>query len=187
MSYKFNFIFFCLVLTTFSLTAQEDNHVFKDLGLEIQQYPTGFLVGGHFELSLSNHHALAFRAGINIFDHRDLGVQEEETGSGPGFTFGYNYYFKPDHTGWFLGLRNDFWFNSVDWKNEIGTSTEIAGTSDIVVLQPTAIGGYLFLLNEQWVVTPTIAFGYEVNIVENGGDVGEGAILLWGLNLAYRF
>ena len=103
------------------------------------------------------------------------------------FTVGYNYYFQPDHTKWFLGLRTDVWFNSVDWRNDIGTPGEMAGNSRIVVLQPTAIAGHLFLLSEQWVLTPTLAFGYEVNVVEDGADVGEGPILLWGVNLAYRF
>ena len=111
MFHKAQWLIFCSVFLVVQLSnCQEESRSFKDLGLEIQQYPTGFLLGGHFEFGLSEHHALAFRAGVNIFDHLDLGVQDEETGSGPGFTFGYNYYFKPDHTAWFVGIRNDFWF-----------------------------------------------------------------------------
>ncbi len=178
------FLFFCSMS---GINAQEPSDRFRDLGLEIQQYPTGFLLGGHFEFGLGQHHALAFRAGVNIFDHRDLGVQEEEKGSGPGFTVGYNYYFNPTHQGWFLGIRNDFWFNSVDWRNNLGSASETSGNTQIVVMQPTAIAGHLFILNNQWVVTPTLAFGYEINVVEEGEDVGEGAILLWGVNLGYRF
>ena len=119
------YFLFMLLIPLHLLCGQAAEGKFSDLGLQTQQYPTGFLVGVHYEFGLSAHHALAFRAGVNIFDHRDLGVQEEETGSGPGFTIGYSYYFKPDHTGWFLGLRSDLWFNSVDWRDRIGTPEEV--------------------------------------------------------------
>ena len=68
-------------------------------------------------------------------------------------------------------------------KNQVGTPQETSGTTNIVVIQPTAMAGYLFLLNEKWVITPTLAFGFEVNVVEDGEEVGEGAIGLWGINL----
>ena len=64
---------------------------------------------------------------------------------------------------------------------------DLSGTTDIVVLQPTLIGGHVFLIKEKWVITPTLAFGYEINIVENGEPVGQGPILLWGVNVNYRF
>jgi len=171
-----------IILLCFTFSYFLNPSLGQDFGIEIQQYPTGFLFGVRGEVGLKAHHAIDFRLGYNSLDHRDLGVQENEEGGGFGGTIGYRYYFQPEHHKFFLGARTDLWFNSVDWIN----STEF-GNTKITVLQPTAILGYLFLLNEKFVLTPTAALGAEINIKTEGAEVGQGAILLWGINLAYRF
>ena len=170
-----------------NLFAQDDSGKYLDFGIEAQQYPTGFLLGIRSEIGLNKHHAVDVRIGYNLLDHQDFGVQEDEKGGGFGFTLGYRYYFQSQNTKWFLGARSDLWFNEVDWKDNIGQANEINGTTDVVVLQPTAIGGYRFLLNDHWVITPTLAFGAEINIKTDGEEVGQGSILLWGLNIGYQF
>ena len=176
----------CLLILG-SLQAQDSPTRNFNIGVEAQQYPTGFLLGVRSEIGWKNHHALNIRVGYNLLDHQDFGVHEEEIGGGFGFTLGYSYYFKPQNHGWFLGVRNDFWFNEVDWKDNIGEAEELRGTSNIIVLQPTIIGGYQFLLKNQVTITPTLAFGAEINIKTEGEEVGQGSILLWGLNLGYQF
>lgn len=156
----------------------------QDFGIEVQQYPTGFLFGLRGEIGLKEHQAIDFRLGYNLLDHKDLGVQANEEGGGFGGSVGYRYYFQPDRKKLFLGARADLWFNSVDWTNDDPVGS---GSSDITVLQPTAMIGYLFLLNEKFFITPTAAFGAEINIKTDGAEVGQGAILLWGVNLGYRF
>jgi len=182
-------IILCLLL--FSITqiglAQDRGSRFVDMGLEIQQYPTGFLLGVRMELSLAAHHSMEMRLGYNTLDHKDFGVHESEIGGGLGGTLGYRYYFKEKKEGFFLGGRMDFWWNSVDWMDNIGSGNEVWENTKVGVFQPTAIGGYLFLLADQVVITPTLAAGVEVNVITRGEPVGQGAILLWGLNLAYRF
>jgi len=165
------------------LFAQDEFSKYSEFGIEVQQYPTGFLLGARGEFGFKAHQSFDFRIGYNFVDHRDQGKHDNEKGGGFGFTLGYRYYFKPQNTRFFLGIRSDLWFNKIDWQDD----PNLSGTTDIVVLQPTIIGGYLFLIEEKWSITPTLAFGYEINIVENGEPVGQGPILLWGANFNYRF
>jgi hypothetical protein len=46
--------------------------------------------------------------------------------------------------------------------------------------------GWLFILNEKLIFAPSLAWGYEINIVTDGEPTGEGMILLAGINLGYR-
>ena len=84
---------------------------------------------------------------------------------------------------WFLGVRNDFWFNSLDWRDQIGQPNEVNGSTNITVVQPTLEGGLGFSLGEKWGIFPSISFGYEINVVTRGEEVGQGAILLLGVSL----
>jgi len=182
-------IVFTLLINLFSLMvyAQDKAGKYFDLGIEVQQYPTGFLLGLRSEIGLAPHHALDLRVGYNLLDHQSFGVHENEEGGGFGFTIGYRYYFKTENLGWFLGVRSDLWFNKVEWQDNIDTPMAVNGTSDIIVFQPTAIAGYRFLINEKFVLTPTLAIGGEINIKTTGAEVGQGAIFLWGINVAYLF
>ena len=178
-------IFSFLLLTGSSIAQTEENKYFE-LGLEAQQYPTGFLFGLRSEIGLKSHNVIDIRVGYNLLDHKDFGVQESEKGGGFGFTLGYRYYFNPDNQKWFLGARSDLWFNEVDWFDNREDEMR-SGMTNVVVLQPTAIVGYRFLIKEHWVITPTLAFGAEINIKTKGEEVGQGAIVLWGVNLGYQF
>lgn len=176
-------LFITLSCHSFAQNVQKQN---KDIGIEIQQYPTGFLFGLKLELGLKAHHAIDFRLGYNSLDHEDFGVHDSEIGGGFGGSIGYRYYFNPLHKGFFLGARSDLWFNDIDWQDIINNNT-ISDNSSVIVLQPTLISGYSFLLKDHFVLTPTLAFGAEINIKTEGEPVGEGAIFLWGLNFLYRF
>ena len=159
-----------------------------DIGFEAQVYPAGFILGTHFEKGITMKDAIHIRFGYNFAYHRDLGVHEDERGGGPGFSLGYRRYFKAPMKGFFLGARNDIWFNTIDWKDNIDMPNELSGTTEITVIQPTAEAGYLFILkNGYWTIAPKIAFGYEINVNQKGADVGEGAILLIGSTFSYRF
>ena len=176
----------------FATYAQESvsNNSF-DIGIEFQAYPTGIIPGIRAELGWNKRHAIHLRVGRNFAWHRDLGVQDEEQGGGLGFTLGYKRYFSDQFKRWFLGVRSDLWFNSIDWKdykedntNELLTS----GTTEIIVFQPTLEGGYLWeLADGKWVFAPTLAVGAEINIQTEGEEVGQGATLIAGFHLAYRF
>ena len=178
------FAFFALVNTAI---AQEKEGKYFEVGIEIQQYPTGYLAGIRGELGLAQHHAMGFRIGYNGLDHKDFGVHDTEVGGGFGGSVGYRYYFKPDNKNLFIGVRTDIWFNKIDWTDlEPGSMDPIEASSKIVVFQPTVIGGYRWAVNDHFAITPTAALGAEINVKTDGEEVGQGVIILWGLNLSYR-
>jgi len=177
---------FITLFTYISATAQ--NNKSFDVGLEVQFYPTGIIPGLHFEYGLSDKDGLLGRIGYNIVDHRDLGIQDDEKGGGFGISLGYRRYFKADRKGFFLGARTDLWFNKIDWKENPNLVNEVAGRTEITVLQPTGEVGYVFnLKKEGWSFVPSIALGAEINIKTEGRPVGEGAVLLLGFTFRKRF
>jgi len=155
-----------------------------DINFEFQAYPTGLIPGIRLEKGLNEKLAFHLRLGYNYVDHRDLGVQDDEKGVGYGFTLGWKRYLKDINGGFYLGARNDIWFNSIDWQSDDSGTLEI-GTTKIIVVQPTAEGGFLFTKNN-FLFAPTVSFGYEINVKTDGKDVGEGAILLIGINVGWR-
>lgn len=170
----------CTLLLSFQANAQ------LDISFEFQAYPTGLIPGLRFEKGFGDKSAAHIRVGANLFDHRDLGLQDEERGIGYGFSLGYKRYLRKNHQGWSLGLKNDIWFNTVDWVDNIISGDDLTGTTEIVVVQPTLELGHLIEFGNNWIFTPAIAFGYEINVKTEGAPTGEGAILLLGLSLGKR-
>jgi hypothetical protein len=145
------------------------------LGLEIQAYPTGVIPGIRLEKFINGSTSLSLRLGYQIIDHRDLGVQENEEGSGYGASFAYRKFFNSQQKGFSLALRSDIWRNKIDWQ----TGSDF-GTSNITVVQPTLMGEYTFKSNTNFSITPSFSFGWEWNVSTDGEATGEGAIILLG-------
>lgn len=161
-----------LMLTSNIMEAQ------SNVNFELQVYPTGIIPGVRVEHQLSEKTLLHLRAGFNIFDHRDLGVQDEETGWGYGFTVGASHQLKESKFD--LGIRNDIWFNNVDWVSLINTPAERRGETSITVIQPTVELTYKLTYNK-FSIRPSLAFGLEWNVRTEGEPTGEGAIVLLGI------
>ena len=176
------------ILISLNSTAQESQQKRSfEFGIETQAYLGGVIPGISFEIGIAEQEALNIRLGYNVVRHRSLGIHDNETGGGFGFTLGYRHYFNPNQTQFFLGARSDLWFNSVDWQDDINTPLMTSGTTEIIVLQPTIEAGYKFLLkNKHWTIAPTLAFGFEINVKSDGEDVGQGAIFLVGVLFNYR-
>ncbi|MEM7103951.1 MAG: hypothetical protein AAF502_12515 [Bacteroidota bacterium] len=165
-------------------SAQEDEKII-DIGFEFQAYPTGLLPGIKATFGLDSRNAIHVRAGFNLINHRDLGVQDSEKGWGGGGTIGYEHYFGDNLTRWFVGGRSDFWYNSINWESNIGPI--VSGNTKVFVIQPTVIGGYMFELgNGNIAFAPTLGFGFEINAATNGAEVGQGPIGLIGFVFAKR-
>ena len=100
-------------------------------------------------MGLKAHHAIDIRLGYNGLDHEDFGVHDSEIGGGFGGSFGYRYYFNEFHKNWFLGARFDLWNNKVDWQDFDDNAMDLLaeGTSNLLVLQPTLIGGFRWQFN----------------------------------------
>ena len=156
-----------------------------DLSFEFQAYPTGLIPGIHLEKSINNKSTLLFRLGYNWFRHRDLGVHDDERGGGIGGTVGYKRFFKEGYQGWSLAVKNDVWWNEVDWYDIGVNDNRTEGETSITVLQPTAELGYTFVKNESLIITPTLAFGVEWNVRTEGEPTGEGPIVLIEIIYSY--
>lgn len=176
-----------LVFTPFVLFAQ------NSFQLETQAYPAGIIPGVRFEFNIGNNSNLTSRIGYNFTDRQDFGKNDNEKGGGPGFGIGY---LKSDFISSDISVhfKTDLWFMDIDWEQKgLITCDPVAcpnavssGTTEIIVLQPTIGLDYNFQLSENLFLKPNLSFGYEINIKTKGREVGEGAILLIGLNLGYR-
>ncbi len=165
-------------------TAQEMVYTGYSASAHIQAYPAGII--GTLSLSYQPgiQHVFSGYGGFNTTDRRDWGKHDDESGTGPGFGLGWHYYFNTAPAGFYAGVRTDLWFLTIDWKENNGAT----GTTDITVLQPTARIGYTFLPGQgTWFIDTNVSLGAEINIETEGDPVGEGAILLVGVGLGYRF
>ncbi len=187
--------FFAIVLFTFpfSLLAQ------TSLNIGFQVYPAGFVPTLQGELNLNSDLRIFGRIGYNFTDRNDWGEHDEEEGSGVGFGFGFktsNILFNKVS----LHAATDFWFMDIDWTTYIpcepaSTScgrgqlveSEIYGVSEIIVLQPVIGINYRLPTFNRLIIEPGISFGYEINIHTEGEDVGDGPILLGGIQIGYLF
>ena len=170
-------IIMCAVLLCSNLNAQNP----LSYGFEFQAYPTGLIPGIYFEHSTGERSDIYARLGYNWIRHRDLGKHDDERGDGFGFSVGYKYFISDaGKTKWRLGIKNDIWWNSIDWTE--GSDT---GNTQITVVQPTLELGYVLQRNNLS-ISPTLAFGYEVNVKTDGSPTGEGAILLLGFQVGRR-
>ena len=157
------------------------------LGIETQVYPAGVIPGLHAQWGLSPNSALTARAAFNFTDRRDFGEFDDEEGGGVGGGVGYRRYLRDSREGWLWGGRIDVWALEIDWEDNGGTPEATSGTTDIVVLQPTAEVGYGMRLGDsKWRLEWTLGLGAEMNIDTDGEDVGEGAIALLGATLVHR-
>jgi hypothetical protein len=178
----FLFLFNMIQIQT---VAQSENKL--GVYFEFQAYPTGLIPGLRIEKDINEKSSIHLRLGYNFIRHGSKGVHEDERGDGYGFTLGYKRHFNEGHKGLFLGLRNDIWFNSLEWQDNIDNVDFVMGQTDVTVVQPTLEAGYSFVSSNGWVVSPSIAFGFEINAKTDGSEVGEGAILLLGVQLGKRF
>ena len=158
-----------------------------DLSISTQVYPTGIIPGVQIDKFISDDKAILVRLGYQIIDHRDLGVHDDEVGNGFGFTLGFRKYFANRDNKFYFSIKNDVWFNNIDWFDDLDSGERVTGSTDITVLQPTAEVGYQFLSESGFFISPSVALGAEWNVSTRGEPTGQGAILLIGVQLGKRF
>lgn len=133
---------------------------------------------------LGNRSSLIGKLGYNIARRQDFGEHDKEEGGGLGFALGYRQYLRAGHAGFFFEGRLGMWFLDIDWED---TSPNRQGNSDISVFQPTAGIGYDFLVSHDKIkLGILVAFGYEVNVVTRGEEVGQGGVSLVGLSIGFK-
>lgn len=172
-------IFITLLLANSNLPAQ------TDIALEIQVSPTGFIPSISIDKHIGTKHVAYLRGGFNFFNHRDRGEWVNEEGWGYGGSMGYKRYLNEDQIGFRYGIKSDVWFNKVDWAGYNSVGSPLFGTTDIIVLQPTLEVDYVWDFGNILIV-PSVAFGMELNVKTVGEPTGQGAIILFGIQLGKR-
>ena len=158
-----------------------------DLSISTQVYPTGVIPGIQIDHLISADKVILLRLGYQIIDHRDQGVHDNEEGDGYGFTLGFRKYLSDQSSKFYFSIKNDVWFNNLDWFDDVENGERVSGNTDITVLQPTIEIGYQFLGDSGVFISPSIAVGAEWNVSTRGAPTGQGAILLVGVQLGKRF
>ncbi len=108
------------------------------IGVDLQRYPVGTIASLVYRHPVSERGDLWFGVGHNDADREDNGEFDDEQASGPGLSIGYRHSLADDRRGWSVGGRVDLWALEVDWIDRVGTPFESRGTTETLVLQPTA-------------------------------------------------
>ncbi len=168
--------------------AQDFNNLYN-IGIELQWYPAGYQLMLTTELGFTPKDAIQAKVGYNIARRQDFSPYNDlENGGGWGFTLGYRRYWNENIRGLYGGVRMDMWWLTIDWEDGLETANPTSGTTKITVFQPTAELGYMYQFTDSpFSVGLNAAAGYEINIVTNGEDVGQGAIGLFGARMRYLF
>ena len=159
-----------------------------DFAAEVQVYPAGVIPSVQARKTLGTQDQIYARVAGNFTDRQDFGEHDDETGSGFGVGVGWRHYltpwtqstetvsgYRPD--GWQYGARLDVFDLHIDWTDP-GNRT---GHTDIIVVQPSIEFGYGWSNTSIGRLEANLGLGAEINVDTDGDDVGEGAILLFGL------
>lgn len=172
-------LFFCL-----SVKSQNQNKwELNDVGLETQAYPAGLMFMAKANFNLNEKNQFTTKLGYNMARRQDFGEHDNEEGGGFGANLTVKHYLKENYLGWNYSLRASLWMMTINWRNN---SPVQSGSTYITVLQPTISGGYDFALNSKLKLGLFVAFGYEINILSSGQDVGQGGISLIGFSLSQK-
>ncbi|HVZ57902.1 MAG TPA: outer membrane beta-barrel protein [Chitinophagaceae bacterium] len=170
-------LFLCL-----AATCQQIGYTTTDVGAELQGYPSGTQGTLHMALNAALHHSLQIRLGYETATRTSDIPHDREKARGAGLGLGYRYYFTYRPHGLFLGARTDLYRLKTDW-----TSGSLTGTSKTWTLQPAAELGYMFLINDQVFITPSVAAGYGTNLQTTGDRTWEGFLPMAGVSAGIKF
>ncbi|GAB5523828.1 MAG: hypothetical protein Roseis2KO_17000 [Roseivirga sp.] len=178
-------LLFLLIILYSTANAQNSGQTgAQSLGFDLQIYPAGTIFNIKSAWAVSAKEELIGKLGYNIAQRQNFGEHDSEEGNGPGFTFAYKRYLRNGFKGWYAEGRVGMWFLDIDWRDNTPAAS---GSTDISVLQPTLGIGYDFALNkERLKLGLIVAFGYEVNIITSGEEVGQGGISLIGFSFTYN-
>jgi hypothetical protein len=172
-----------LSLFTFAQAQELKKWQLNDAGLDVQAYPAGAMLMGRVNFNLNQKNQFVAKLGYNLARRQDFGQHDNEEGGGFGVNIGFKHYFNPNYLGWHYGLRTSIWMMNIDWSNNSPAAT---GATFITVFQPTVTGGYDFAVASKLKLGIFVAFGYEINVVTTGQEVGQGGISLAGFTLTHK-
>lgn len=166
----------------------------SSISLETQAHSAGFMPGIRVDLPLAHQINIVTRLAYLSTDRRDWGLNDFEKRSGLGFGLGAEFS-NAEITNFSLNVRADIWRLDTDWEYTdiicgiVPPCFEhpIKGSSSVTVLQPTIGFGYQIPIGSSFFLQPSLNLGYEINLYTKGRAVGEGTLLLGGIQLGYLF
>ena len=181
---KTTFVLLLTFLTAGAVYGQNTrNRGAQSLGFGVQIYPAGTILNLKSSWAVSHRSELIGKLGYNFAQRENFGEHDSEEGGGPGFTLAYKRFLKSGFKDWYAEARVGMWFLDIDWRDNTPAAS---GSTDISVFQPTIGIGYDFPINNERIkFGALVAFGYEVNVITSGREVGQGGISLFGLSFTY--
>lgn len=172
-----------ITLFTTTVSSQGFDYKSSDVGAEIQWQQDGGLLSVQLAFNVKAHHTVIFRVGYNKIQTGSA-IHNFENGDGWGGSLGYRYYIKDVPLKLFTGLRIDASKMNVHWSNP-----SFEGNTRLAFLQPTVEGGYTFLFNDKFFITPNFAIGYQIKIYSKGENIayGKGIVPQAGVSAGWRF
>jgi hypothetical protein len=168
-----------LFIVAMSLGSVAMATVLDDLGVSIQQYPTGTITEVEHDFQLGTRTELGIGAGANFAYHGNQGVQENETGEGFGLSAAIRLFPWENFNSVFIGSELSIFRMRIDWS-----TPPLQGTSTFYVVQPTVeIGRYFLIFSDRVKLGLGLKFGYEINTFVQGAPTGQGPIGLAVLSL----
>ena len=144
---------------------------------EVRGYPAGGIFSAGLLFDAGNQYEWGVSALYNRAERGNNGKHDNESGDGFGGGIEARRFHNVSRSGWFYGVRAELFQLDIDWRDP-GRS----GSTDIVVLQPTARLGYRFFRSgAPFSVELAGGLGAEINLDTKGEKVGEGAIGLFGI------
>ncbi len=153
-----------------------------DIGGDYQWNPDASSYSLHVAFNAKIHHSIILRGGYTNLEPNNI-IDNSEKGNGWNASIGYRYYPNIRPYKFYIGTKIELSDLKIDWSRFIG-----AGTTKILVLQPTIETGYTFLINDLFFITPNIGAGYQTTINTNGSAVtyGNGFIPVIGISTGFR-
>lgn len=175
---------FVLLFFSISAHSQELGYRTLDAGAGYLYTPEGPVINLHFALNARERHSFVFGGGYNKLNRQSTSKHASETGNGWGGFLGYRYHFSVMPKRFFIGVRAGIRSMNVSWA-----TTESAGTSNLLVLQPGLETGYTFLINDMFFITPHIIASLQKKLAEKGENVsfGKDFLPMAGISCGWRF
>ena len=185
------------------------------IGGGVQLYPAGAIVDARVSRSVGERDAVWMRLGYNKARRQDFGEHTDEQGGGSGASLGYRRFFGASTSdGLYFAFAVDWWDLRIDWWDKrtdrfdrnardpvvllLATEgrtadlsayllfTRRTGRTGTDVLQPTVQTGYAWMAGTNCVLSMSMSLGAEVNTHTRGESVGQGPILLFGMEFGFR-
>lgn len=183
-------IFFALTILCLALTATSQEAGFRttDVGGAYQYTPDYNAFSLHLGFNAEEFHSFIVRASYLKAGNQKTSLHNNESGSGWGAYFGYRYHFSVIPKRFFLGIGVGTQFMNVDWVTAVAPNIG-AGTTKLVILQPTIEAGYTLVINDYMYITPSVSGVLQSKLNSKGADVnyGSGFLPAAGISIGWRF